>query len=514
MKHIIRFSLCILLLLSGITGAQSGNRLPLYDGREATGANARFEDFIYSDIGPSITITRCREDAAGAVIIPSVIGGKPVTRIASNAFSRCHKMTSVTIPEGVVAVEDWAFSGCIQLTQATFPVSIKSIGKQAFSACYKLNDVTFPKGLESIGSWAFSSCKSLVRVAIPSSVTSIGREAFKGCWALLDFTVDPANPNYSSLDGLLLNKTRTVLTACPAGLVGECEIPEGVVSIEAFAFYQCNSLVSVVIPPSTTIIGESGFQSSRSIVGVVIPEGVKSIGHSAFGDCRSLASVLIPSSVSNIPENAFKGCSGMNEVTISQGVKSIESSAFSFCSSLTTIMLPATVNKIEGSAFANCKNLLAITVEAENKNFSSEGGMLLNKSKTQLIKCPAGIGNESVVPGGVENIGPSAFADCNRLETIIVPKGVKSIAELSFIRCRNLSMVTISSTVKNIGRSAFDNCKSLRSAVFLGDAPIMGEGVFSYTAESFKIVYTEGASGFTSPFWKGYSSDAIANSKR
>ena len=185
----------------------------------------------------------------------------------------------------------------------------------------------------------------------------------------------------------------------------------------------------------------------------------------------------------------------MNEVTISQGVKSIESSAFSFCSSLKTIFIPASVNKIEGSAFANCKNLLAITVEAENKHFCSEGGMLLNKSKTQLIKCPAGIGDESVVPDGVENIGPSAFADCNRLETIIVPEGVKSIGELAFHKCRNLSMVTISSTVKNIGRSAFNNCKSLRSAVFLGEAPIMGEGVFSYTEESFKIVSGVGVSG-------------------
>jgi hypothetical protein len=173
-------------------------------------------------------------------------------------------------------------------------------------------------------------------------------------------------------------------------------------------------------------------------------------------------------------------------------------------------LIPASVEKIQGSAFANCKNLTAINVEADNRIYSSKAGMLFNKTKTQLIKCPAGIGNEIVIPATVVNIGISAFADCKRLKAIAIPEGVKSIDELAFISCGNLSTVTISSTVKSIGRSAFNNCNSLRSAVFLGDAPTMGEGVFSYAAETFKIIYNDGAAGFTSPLWMGYPSVPVA----
>ena len=66
-------------------------------------------------------------------------------------------------------------------------------------------------------------------------------------------------------------------------------IPEGVTSIDNWAFQGCESLTRVVIPEGVTSIGESAFEGCSSLTSVVIPEGVTSIGDDAFQGCESLA---------------------------------------------------------------------------------------------------------------------------------------------------------------------------------------------------------------------------------
>lgn len=39
-------------------------------------------------------------------------------------------------------------------------------------------------------------------------------------------------------------------------------------------------------------------------------------------------------------------------------------------------------------AFEKCKNLTEINIDDDNPQYSSEDGMLYNKDKTQLIRCP------------------------------------------------------------------------------------------------------------------------------
>ena len=47
--------------------------------------------------------------STGAITIPSVLGGKPLTRIGGRAFEGCEGLTSVTIPASVTNIEEWAF---------------------------------------------------------------------------------------------------------------------------------------------------------------------------------------------------------------------------------------------------------------------------------------------------------------------------------------------------------------------------------------------------------------------
>ena len=105
-------------------------------------------------------------------------------------------------------------------------------------------------------------------------------------------------------------------------------IPDGVVKIAGYAFYECASLTSVTIPDSVTEIGAWAFKGtswleaqpqpviinnilldySSASGDVVISDEVTKISDYAFHECASLTSITIPDSVDEIGDTAFEGC--------------------------------------------------------------------------------------------------------------------------------------------------------------------------------------------------------------
>ena len=119
---------------------------------------------------------------------------------------------------------------------------VASVGGGAYSAmavpASTSGTITIPSALggyivKSIEDGAFSLCSGLTSVTIPDSVTSIGSYAFYGYSGLMSFSVGINNPNYSSVNGLLLSKDGRTLIQ---GVNGDVTIPEGVTSIGASAF--------------------------------------------------------------------------------------------------------------------------------------------------------------------------------------------------------------------------------------------------------------------------------------
>lgn len=90
----------------------------------------------------------------------------------------------------------------------------------------------------------------------------------------------------------------------------------GAKSIGAYAFYQCESLTSVVIPDSVTNIYMYAFSECTALKSVVIPNSVSMIGEGAFSECTSLENIEIPASVYSIAGNAFGGCKNLKTVTV------------------------------------------------------------------------------------------------------------------------------------------------------------------------------------------------------
>src|SRR6185369_5787939 len=101
-----------------------------------------------------------------------------------------------------------------------------------------------------IGPAAFSYCAGLTNVTIGSGAASIGNVAlgaFGGCPNVMSFSVDPANPFYSSLDGVLFDKAKTTLIQYPLARGGGYVVPNSVTNIAASAFGGCTNLSSVTI---------------------------------------------------------------------------------------------------------------------------------------------------------------------------------------------------------------------------------------------------------------------------
>jgi len=96
----------------------------------------------------------------GAVIIPAVYNGLPVTTIGERAFFMA-QITSITIPNSVTSIEKGAFEDCEELTSIIIPNSVKTIGEGAFDYCAKLVSVTIGNGVTSIKQSAFYECTVL-----------------------------------------------------------------------------------------------------------------------------------------------------------------------------------------------------------------------------------------------------------------------------------------------------------------------------------------------------------------
>ena len=128
-----------------------------------------------------------------------------------------------------------------------------SIPNEAYRGRTDFKQVVFPSSLKTIGNKAFQSCINLERVNIPSTVENIGSFAFRYCSKLEAIIVSEANPNYSSDDGVLFSKDKSILICYPAGKINNSyEIPNTVKTISqtAFAvvsvyfFFQFTSVIS------------------------------------------------------------------------------------------------------------------------------------------------------------------------------------------------------------------------------------------------------------------------------
>ena len=144
---------------------------------------------------------------------------------------------------------------------------------------------------------------------------------------------------------------------------------------------------------------------------VVIPESTTRIGDGAFRDCKTLESVSLPGTLASVGSSAFSGCTSLTTVTGGENVKSVGDHAFSGCGALTAITLPADAEYVGKAAFMDCSSLTA-----------------------------------AFLPDGYADIAAYTFSGCSSVTSMYIPAGITAIPEYFADGCDALTDVYFSGT--------------------------------------------------------------------
>ena len=416
MKKVISFITAVLIMLGSTIMAYiapvTGVLFELLTvTANATETQGDFEYSVNND-GKTVTLTKYT-GTGGNVEIPTTLGGKSVTRIHLNTFRDCTSLTSLTIPYTVTNI------GYTELEYGTY-------------------------------------------------------DAFIGCTGLVKIDVDANNSEYSSVNGVLFNKDKTILIRYPLGNPAKkYVVPDSVTRIEYEAFDNCIDLTSITIPDSVTHIGNpilffhhASFYGCTSLVKIDVDAN--------NGNYSSVNGVLFDKDKTKLiryPEGKAD-----KSYVIPDSVTWIDGYAFYRCTGLTSITIPDSVSQIgryykdwNDFGFDGCTSLTAINVDVGNKNYCSENGILFNKDKTKLIRYPEGKAYKSyVIPDSVTSINSYAFENCTSLVSIAIPYSVTNIDNSAFRGCTSLTSVTISDSITSINYYAFENCTSLKDVYYAG----------------------------------------------
>lgn len=210
-----------------------------------------------------------------------------VIAIGDNGFYRCPKLSLTSLPSGITSLGDYAFADCSMLTLTSLPSGITSLGDYVFRDCPRLALTSLPPGITSIGQYAFRNCSKMVLTSLPSGITSIGDFAFLNCYQL----------SLTALPSGITSLPTAAFQYCPK--IALTTFPSGMTSIGAYAFKQGTGLASITLPPALTAIGNQAFANCYNLKVCDCTEctAVPTLGASVFQNAHADFKILVPSAL-------------------------------------------------------------------------------------------------------------------------------------------------------------------------------------------------------------------------
>ena len=366
-----------------------------------------------------------------------------------------------------------------------FENTITHIGDTAFKNCEKLQSITIPNSVKFIGEYGFN-LSELAEINIDNNLAISKNNAFQWCsklsivnitsvanWCAVEFENFYSNPLFIA-HTLRINGEDVSTLVIPEGVTTikaytfvQCEnissivFPNSLETIEDSAFYGCENITSITLPHNLHKIGASAFRGCKNLQGVTIPQGVTHIGESAFEGCINLSAPILPPNLTFLGAGAFRGCVKLQKMSIPSGVEYIGDATFNGCINLEEINLPEKIIRIGHKAFAGCSKLTNIPISSYLCTIGSRA--FAGCAKLENIS----------IPYSVCSIGGGAFEGCNgRLQ--ISAKAIEadctedtSVNNIHWLKGSNFQRVTIGSEVHRIGDYQFFGCEDLVNVVMV-----------------------------------------------
>ena len=392
-------------------------------------------------------------------------------------------------------------AGC---KNSIIPDDVVYIGAGAFGLCSDITSISIPNSVIAIYDFAFAGCTNLSVVIIGDGLASIDvvEDIFELCYSITRFEVSENNQYFKSINGNLYSKDGKTLERYAMGKKDtHFEVPYGVVTMDNYAFNGCPNLTNVIFPDSVTNI--TGFYDCPNLTNVVFPDSVTQID--GFHNCPNLTSIVIPCSVTSFGWNSFSKSlnniyySGTeaewNKISIdyytNNNIKSAtryyysetqpttEGNFWHYVDGVPTVWpkysapvysegLKYTSNGdgtcyVSGIGNYKDKNLVIPEVSPQGWTVTGIGDYAFENCHIENVEYPTTITHigsyafhnsalkNIIIPDNVTSLGNSPFMGCSNAKTLVIGKGITAIYLICWSGCSSVVSLTIGENVTYIG---------------------------------------------------------------
>ena len=368
----------------------------------------------------------------------------------------------IVVPEGVLRIHNDAFKYCGNLECLVLPESFGwDAWPQRTSPVFEFKDDIIPKFVIK-GDMAEQKDNMIIKkyyslqepvlylgdpdhCYIPDYLKNISTLKFSFVFRKVNyFDVSPQNPELSSVDGVVLDKTGTKLIFYPHTR-DYFNLPETVKVITGWSVSDCDYLTVISIPDHVEEIEDHAFSDDENLVKVSFLSPRTKVAELAFVGCplESTGGVR------------YSGCiasdldyENNSEIVIREGTTELRAGRSPEMNIVTSfdprkarlqdLYLPSSLSSIQG--WLNIP-MSKIIVDAENPYYCSIDGVLFTHDLKTLVRYPMNkAGQYYSVPEGVEIIAESAFHNCTQLKHVTLPGSIDRIGDYAFSETELLTL--------------------------------------------------------------------------
>lgn len=352
-----------------------------------------------------------------------------------------------------------SFYGCTNLKKVTASNKLTKFGRCAFQQCSNLEDIIGLSGTIILEDAVFNMCTKLKSTSFDNCdiifYSSKGAGAFKSCNTLTSITLN------DSVSVLQENCFKDCSALASINL-------NNITEFKHSCFNGCTalSITSAGLSPNITTVGNYAFEKCPLLTSFNFAN-VTSIGYGAFSRTGLTGNIDLSNLTdTTLMQSVFYNCSNLNQVTLPSTITSIKWSAFEGCTSLSNINLN-NISYIENNAF---KNTALTSVDLTGASTLTGEGIFLNCSQLTTV----------TLSSALTTLPKTMFYSCSSLTSINL-NNVTTFKNQALQNCTNLQLTqsSLSPNIVEIADGAFQQLTNTTGSFSFSNLTTIGRAAFS-----------------------------------